>query len=84
MIYIDIFMMEIGESPMGEYGNMNGDFFAIVWLVVFIVIIITSILLVRMKKMKTKKQLAALKKQYDNGELNELEYETKKEKIVRN
>ncbi|HLQ70366.1 MAG TPA: hypothetical protein VK142_01060 [Bacillota bacterium] len=68
---------------MGEYGNMNGDFFAIVWLVVFLVIIITSILLVQMKKKKTRKRLEMLQKQFNAGELNEIEYETKKKKILR-
>jgi len=81
MIDIEIFIMGIGEWIMGEYGNMNGDFFAIIWLVVFLVIIIAAIWLVRSKKKKTTRELAAIKKQFDNGELNEIEYETKKRKI---
>lgn len=67
---------------MGDYGNMNGDFFAIVWLVVFLIIIIAAIWLVKLKKKKTRRELASLKKQFDNGDLNELEYETKKRKVL--
>lgn len=67
---------------MEAYGNLNGDFFAIVWLVVFLIIIIASIWLVKLKKKKTKRELAVIKKQFDNGELNEIEYETKKRKIL--
>lgn len=67
---------------MGDFGSMNGDFFAIVWLLVFAVVIIASIWLVRAKKKRVKKQLDMLSRQFANGELNEMEYETKKRKIL--
>lgn len=67
---------------MGEYGNMNGDFFAIVWLVVFAVVIIASIWLVKSKKKRTAKDLESLERKFENGELNKVEYETKKRKIL--
>lgn len=67
---------------MGEYGNMNGDFFAIVWLVVFFVIIVTTVWLVKAKKKRTTRDLNALRQRFDNGELNKVEYETKKRKIL--